>query len=253
MPGAAGAAGRQVVVASKFDLEFTVAEAGGEPGLPGGLAGVVTAAADLFDHATAKMLAARFSRVLAAVAAAPQARLHEIGVLSQAERDQVVSGWNDTAAPVPAAGEGVAGLLGRQAARTPDAVAVVCGAGWVSYAELEARAWRLAGVLAACGAGPEVVVALALERGPELITAIWAVWLTGAAYLPLDPGHPAERIAFMLADSRASVVAGTSALLDELPAGRIVTVAVDDPPAAAARRRSRRERHRGRARRGWRM
>ena len=83
------------------------------------------------------------------------------------------------------------------------------------------RAARLGGYLRAAGAGPETVVGLCLDRGPELVTAIVAMWLAGAAYLPLDPGYPAERLGFMLADARAAVLAGTGAALADVPAGRV--------------------------------
>ena len=81
--------------------------------------------------------------------------------------------------------------------------------------------------------GPESVVGLCLERGPEMVVAVLAVWLAGAAYLPLDPAYPAERLAFMLADSRASVVVGTAASAGDLPAGRVRVIAVDDPVVRA--------------------
>ncbi len=88
----------------------------------------------------------------------------------------------------------------------PDVVAVVCGAGCVSYGWLAGRARVVAGLVAGAGAGPEVVVGLCLERGAELVAAIWGCWLAGAAYLPLDPGYPVGRLAFMVADSGVSVV-----------------------------------------------
>ena len=171
---------------ARFDLDVTLAEARGARRRPGGLRGMVTAAADLFDEATARAIAGRLGRVLAAVAAAPGIRLREVQVLDRAERAQVVAGWNDTAAAVPAAL--VPELFVARAAAAPDAVAVVCGDAVVSYGELEARAGRLARFLAGRGAGPETVVGLCLERGAELVTAILGVWLAGAAYLPLDPG-----------------------------------------------------------------
>ena len=110
-------------------------------------------------------------------------------MLDPAERAQVVAGWNDTAVPVPAVT--VPELFEAQAARTPDAVAVVCGDGVVSYGELAVRAARLARYLAAAGAGPEQVVGLCLDRGADMVTAMAGVWLAGAAYLPVDPGYPA--------------------------------------------------------------
>ena len=86
----------------------------------------------------------------------------------------------------------------------------------------------------AAGAGPETVVGLCLDRGPEMVTAMLGVWLAGAAYLPLDPGWPAERLAFMLADSRAGLVAGTGRAVGALPAGRLPVIELDDPGTAAA-------------------
>ena len=84
---------------------------------------------------------------------------------------------------------------------TPDAVAVVCGERVVSYGELDAAGGPAGGAAGRAGAGPERVVAVVMERSAELVTALLAVLKTGAAYLPVDPGYPAERIAFMLADA----------------------------------------------------
>ena len=109
-------------------------------------------------------------------------------------------GWNDTARVVPAVT--VPGLFAAQVARAADAVAVVCGDACVSYGELDAAAERLAGVLAGLGAGPESVVAVVMGRSVQLVTALLAVLKAGAAYLPVDPGYPAGRVAFMLADAR---------------------------------------------------
>ena len=100
------------------------------------------AAADLFDEATARAIADRLARVLAAVAADPAAPARQVQILDDGERAQLLSGWNDTAAAVPAGT--VAELVPARAARTPDAVAVCCGDARVSYGELEARADRLA-------------------------------------------------------------------------------------------------------------
>ena len=90
------------------------------------------------------------------------------------------------------------------------------------------RANRLAHFLVAAGAVPESVVGLCLGRGVELLVAVLAIWKAGAAYLPLDPGLPAGRLAFMLADSRVGVVVGASEALEDLPAGRVRMIAIDD-------------------------
>ena len=214
---------------ARFDLDVIAWELTGADGRPGGLRATVIAAADLFDEDTAQAIAARLGRVLAAVAAGPQARLHQIAVLEPAERARLLTGWNDTTAPVPAAT--VPELIAAQAARTPDAVAVACGDVVLSYGELDARAARLAWLLAGAGAGPETVVGLCLQRGPEMVTAIAGVWRAGAAYLPLDPAYPPARLAFLLADSGAGVLVtgpGLGAGLDGLEAGQLVVL--DGPP-----------------------
>ena len=124
--------------AARFDLDFIVAETFDERGRPAGLRGSVVVAADLFDPATAASIAERLVRVLTAVAADPQARVHRVQVLDSAERRRVLQGWNDAGAAVPAVS--LAGLFGAQVARVPDAVAVADGDRVVSYGELDAAA-----------------------------------------------------------------------------------------------------------------
>ena len=162
----------------------------------------------------------------------PATPLRAVQVLDAAERELVLAGWNAPAAPVPWA-RGVHELVAAGAAASPDAAAVVCGGTVLTYGELERRAGALAGVLRAAGAGPEQVVGLCLDRGVEMVTAIVAVWKAGAAYLPLDPGYPTERLAFMLADSQAGllVVARQVDVGGELGAARVVWL--DDPAPAA--------------------
>ncbi|MEU1290799.1 AMP-binding protein, partial [Kitasatospora sp. NPDC005856] len=111
--------------------------------------------------------------------------------------------------------------------------AVVAGGVEVSYRELDERANRLAHLLVAQGVGAESVVGLCLPRSVDAVVALLAVWKAGGAYLPIDPEYPAERIAFMTADSRAVVLVGVEEYLDELPAGRVPMVALDDPAVVA--------------------
>ncbi|MDX2683636.1 non-ribosomal peptide synthetase, partial [Streptomyces soliscabiei] len=217
--------------AAKFDLDVMAGEAFDDTGAPAGIRGALTAAVDLFDEGAAQRIADRFVRALEELVTAPWTRLSQVGVLSPAERTQVLTGWNDTA--TESAGELVPELFAAQAARTADATAVVSSGGSASFAELDGRANRLAHYLRAQGVGTDSVVGLCLPRGVETITGMLAVWKAGAAYLPIDPGQPAERIAFMLGDSRAVLTLTTEEILEELPAGRHRLVAVDGIMVAA--------------------
>src|SRR5580704_15888044 len=139
----------------------------------------------------------------------PGSALREVPVLDAAGRAQVLEGWNDTARSVAPAL--VPELVAATAARVPDAVAVTCGGEFVTYGGLQEAAGRLAGVLAGAGAGPERVVAVIMDRSADLVAALLGVWKAGAAYLPVDPGYPAERTAFMLADAQVVAVVADAA------------------------------------------
>ncbi|WP_367127666.1 amino acid adenylation domain-containing protein [Saccharothrix sp. HUAS TT1] len=181
------------------------------------------------DHrvrpAVADRLVSRFRRVLDAVVADPDAPVGRLDALSAAERHLVLHRWNDTAHPVD--GTTLPALFQAQVARTPDAVAVVFEGHTLTYAELNARANRLARLLIARGAGPERLVALAVPRSLELIVALHAVHKAGAAYLPIDPGYPADRIALLLGDADPAVLLTTRAVEDALPATGAPTLLLD--------------------------
>jgi non-ribosomal peptide synthetase component F len=203
--------------AARFDLEVTLTETSGPGGRPAGIDGQLTAAVDLFDPATAQEAADRLVRMLATVTSSPGTPVHQLAILTAAERDQILHVWNDTATTVPAAT--VTQLVAARAAACPDAVAIACGDTRICYAELEARASRLAHVLRAAGAGPETVAGLCLPPGTDLIIAMLATWKAGAAYLPLDPADPPARTAFMLNDSRTTLAVTTTAAAGALPEG----------------------------------
>jgi hypothetical protein len=205
---------------AKFDLCVLLAERYGDDGAPAGLDGEIEYAADLFDPGTARDLAARLVRVLAAAAADPLVPIGAIELLTPGERHQLLAEWNGTAGGIPPVT--LPGLFQAQVQRTPGATAVrdatTVPAAELSYAQLNARANQLARLLAQHGAGPERLVALALPRSADMITAVLAVLKTGAAYLPVDITYPPDRIAFMLTDA-APVITLTTATATALPPG----------------------------------
>ncbi len=229
--GESGDASGSALAPAKFDLYVAVSEMIDAEGRPAGLRGSVTVTADLFDAPAATRIADWFTRVLDAVTASPELPLHAVQLLDPDERVRVLESWNDTTAPIPDLS--VAGLFERQVTLTPAATAMVAGDRALTYADLDAAANRLARYLRAQGVGAESVVALCLPDGVQMITAMLAVWKAGGAYLPVDGKLPTERIAFMLADSRARLVVGTEQVLDDLPAGRLPLIALDDPMTVA--------------------
>ncbi|MFE4974132.1 amino acid adenylation domain-containing protein, partial [Kitasatospora sp. NPDC056651] len=185
---------------AKFDLSFRFTEQGPRAGLTV----AVEYAVDLFDHATAVSLAERLLRVLRAAVADPAAPIGDIDILDPAEREQLLTGWNDTAAPVPDAT--LPELFEAQAAATPDAPAVVSGDGTLGYAELDSRAEHLAAHLTRAGVGPDTPVVLLMDRSADLLTAILAVAKAGGCYVPLDDRQPAERLRGITAGTGAALV-----------------------------------------------
>ena len=165
----------------------------------------------------------------------PLTAVERLPVLPAAEQYLLLDDWNATAAPFPA-DRCVHELFEQQVALTPDAVALAFGAREVSYAGLNARANRLAHHLIALGVGPDQRVAIALERGVDMVVALLAVLKAGGAYVPLDPAFPAERLRFMIADSAPRVLLTQRAVTEQLPAGwgavpAIVTLDHDLPAA----------------------
>ncbi|MFF4036401.1 amino acid adenylation domain-containing protein, partial [Streptomyces sviceus] len=218
---------------AKFDLNFGIRAVADEDGRPGPLHAHIEFAVDLFDARTVRGLFDRLVRVLEAVAADPDASLSAVDILEADERALVLDAWNDTAAELPVDVHTVAELFEARVLRGPDAVALVCGEEVLSYAELDERANRLAHLLISRGVGAESVVGLCLPRGAEMVTAVLAVWKAGAGYLPIDPEYPADRISFMLSDSRASLLIGSASRLGELSAEGLPVVVLDDPGLVA--------------------
>jgi amino acid adenylation domain-containing protein len=173
-----------------------------------------------------RMMHAALERLVEALETAPGRAVGSIDVLPEAERRTVVEAWNRTEAEVPADGC-IHELFEAQAARTPEAVAVRFEEASLTYAQLNARANRLAHHLRGLGVGPEVRVGVLMERGLEMVVSLLAVLKAGGAYVPLDPAYPAERLALMLADSAASVLLTQEALrglLAARPGVRVVAL-----------------------------
>ncbi|SDN69257.1 amino acid adenylation domain-containing protein [Allokutzneria albata] len=188
-----------VQTTSKFDLCFTLV----------GEIGRIEYRADLFDESAVDEFALRLGRVFEAVVANPRTRISEIDVLSTVERRSMLSDWDNDA--VPNAPTTLPDVFEAQAARTPDAVALVGEGVRLTFAELDARANAVAHELVARGAGPEKIVALLLPHSAEMVIAILGVLKAGAAYLAIDVEYPQQRIDLMLREAKPAVV------LKELP------------------------------------
>ncbi|MFH8344041.1 amino acid adenylation domain-containing protein [Streptomyces sp. NPDC018045] len=188
---------------------------------------VIEYSTDLFDAATVETMGRYLRSLFEGVVAAPHRPMGELPLVGTA---------GECAVPVTAAGDrseagaldrGLHELFQERAALTPDATALVFGAARVSYGELNARANRLARLLTTHGAAPGTIVAVCLERGPDLVTALLAVLKTGAAYALLDPAFPDQRLADLLGETRAHVVISDTAHATRLPDGTHRTVSVD--------------------------
>ncbi|WP_018350842.1 non-ribosomal peptide synthetase [Longispora albida] len=210
---------------SKVDLSLHVVD-----GADGGLRGHFEYATSLFDAATVERMAGHFHRLLASAVAMPTARLSALELLDEAELAVLITQGEDNG-PVA---RRVHEAFELQVERTPDATAIVYGTEALTYAELNARANQLAHKLRDLGAGPETVVGVHLERGLDLVPALLGVLKSGAAYLPLDPAQPADRLEFMLADAGAPILIADNENLSF--SGTTITPAADGPahnPAVA--------------------
>jgi amino acid adenylation domain-containing protein len=206
--------------ATQFDLTLTAAETGTETLLS------FEYNADLFDADTVARMAANFETLLRGIVDEPHARLSRLPLMSVEERRRLLFQFNDTARQYPA-GDTMASLFSAQVERTPSAVALLCDGASLTYAELDAASSRLSLYLKEAGAGPEQVVAVLCDRTPQLVVTLLAVLKAGAAYLPLDPNYPAQRLAFMLEDAGSQLLVTRPSLRDRVPSdfgGQVVCV-----------------------------
>lgn len=199
--------------------------------------GALTAAfeyrTDIFEHATIAAMAENFAHLVGEVLESADAPVGRLAMLAPAQRRRLVETWNATRTSYEA-GASIHGLIHEAASRHPARTAVVFGSARLTYAELDARAGRLASLLASQGVAPGTFVGVAMERSAELVVALLAVLKVGAAYVPIDPGYPLDRIHYMLRDSGVRVVVTESAVLPLVDGEDHLAIAVDAPDVRTA-------------------
>ncbi len=210
---------------SKFDLTLGLLET-----KSGAIEGAFEYASDLFDEATIERFAAVLSVVLDAASRDPSLTVSAIPVFREADRALVIAGpnrWNDPSVSFPVTAT-VHERFEAQVDRTPDAIAITAGAARLSYRELDARSNRVARFLRARGAGPGTLVGLAVDRGVEMIVGMVGILKAGAAYLPLDPDYPRDRLAFMATDAKVPIVLSQASKRGSVPATAAEVVLLDE-------------------------
>ena len=184
---------------AKFDLTLTFSETGDS------LAGLIEYSTDLFEAETIRAMCRHYVTLLEAMAGAPDRRLSALPMLTAEDRSRLLGEWNATAMDYPKQ-LCLHQLLAEQAQRAPEQVAAVCGEASISYGELDRRSNRLAQHLRALGAGPDVLIGLLVERSLEMVVGLLGILKAGSAYVPLDPAFPANRLAYMIENSRLSIL-----------------------------------------------
>jgi len=212
---------------SKFDLLLQATDIGDEIWLE------LEYNTDIFDRDRMARMLGHYQTLLSAVAVDAGARLAQIPLLTASERHQLLYAWNATQADSPQ-DKCIHELFEEQVAKSPDAIAVVFEDQQLSYTELNHRANQLAHHLRTLGVGPDVLVALFLERSLEMVVGMLGVLKAGGAYVPLDPIHPEKRLAYMLADAQPLVLLTQERLQSELPphSSHVVVIDADSPPTA---------------------
>lgn len=199
----------------KFDLMMELRELYAEDGTPGGLDGLLEYSTDLFKRDTIRTFIERLLRLLENAVANPDQHIGRLEILAPEERQKILLEWSKSSENVPQ--NCLPALFEEQVSRSPESVAVVFEGNSLSYKDLNMRANQLAHLLISKGVGPEQFVALALPRSLEMVVGLIAVLKTGAAYLPLDPDYPKDRLAFMLEDAKPAYLLTSTEVLSRLP------------------------------------
>lgn len=206
---------------SKFDLLAELWEEDGK------VRGHFEYDTDLFDRSTIQRMIGHYQMILESVVANPNARIGELALLPTAERSQLVNGWNDTAVSYPDT-LCLHHLFEQQVAKTPDKVAVVFEDIELTYQQLNEEANQLAHHLQGLGVQPDQFVGICVERSLDMIMGMLGILKAGAAYLPMDPNYPQDRLAYMLEDTKAAVLVTHSHLVQHLPTDGIHVIQLDE-------------------------
>lgn len=205
---------------AKFDLTFELYESAGA------LSGRVEYNTALFEISTIKRMVTHWQRILEGCVADPEQRLSDFQLLSEAEQQQLLSTWAQSAQPFPQH-FCLHQLIEAQVRRTPEAIALVCEDERISYRELDKKANQLAHYLQQHGVGPEVLVGIFMERSLEMVIALLAVLKAGGAYLPLDRAYPQQRLEFMIEDARAKIILTQQRMSQDVPGLPVSLICVD--------------------------
>lgn len=212
--------------AEKFGITFVVAEG------PRKLGCSLSYRSDIFDRSTIERLGKHWQQLLSAMVADPDQRLADVELLDQAEQAQILKQWNDTATTWPT--PSVLSLFAQQVERTPDVPAVQFADQYLSYRQLDTRANQVANYLRGLGVAKDARVGICFEPSPEMVTAVLGVLKAGAAYVPLDPAYPAERLSLMVSNAGCVALLTRESLLPSVPEIEGTVICLDrDWPAIA--------------------
>ncbi|WP_353931425.1 amino acid adenylation domain-containing protein [Okeanomitos corallinicola TIOX110] len=205
---------------SRFDLEVNYWE------IDGGLEGVWSYSSDLFDASTIARIAKNFETLLWAIATNPQTKVSELPLLSATERHQILVDWNNTCQAYPQ-DKCIHELFAEQVEKTPDAIAVVFANQQLTYRELNNKANQLAHHLQSLGVKADTLVGICVERSVEMVIGLLGIFKAGGAYVPIDPSYPAERKAFILADTQTTILLTQQHLTHNLSTDGIKVICLD--------------------------
>ncbi|WP_198161168.1 non-ribosomal peptide synthetase, partial [Anabaena sp. CA = ATCC 33047] len=191
-----------------------------------GLTGAIEYSTELFDQETIARIAEHFHTLLYGIIANPQAKISELPLLTESEKHQLLIEWNNTQTNWEES-RNIHQVFAEQAAKTPDAIAVVFGQEQLTYQELNQKANQLANYLQKLGVGENSFVGICMHRSLEMIIGILGTLKAGAAYVPLDPTYPTERLAFMLKDSQVPILLTQQFLVNNLPTNNAQIICLD--------------------------